>query len=181
MHFIKIILLALLMPLAVLAQKNKKSEAIAYVEERLLLKALVGYEKNTKALDSLKLVYDQENASAKKELEKKVSDLLVNYAFSTYESIESIQAKLKPADADKLALYTKESELLTKANDNYKLVLKTIYEQKVQPLLDKLNSILANYAKAHDIKMIYTFEKIAPSLAYLNKGIDITPEILKLL
>ncbi len=95
--------------------------------------------------------------------------------------VSILKKLIQPADADKLALYTKESELLTKVNDNYQLVLKTIYEQKVQPLLDKLNSILSNYAKAHDIKMIYTFEKIAPSLAYLDKGLDITPEILQLL
>ena len=164
-----------------MAQKNKKTEAIAYVEEKVLLKALVGYEKNTKSLDSLKQVYSQETANAKKELEKKVAALLAPYGFSSYESVAAIQAKLKPADAEKLALYTKEGELLAKVNANYQLVLQTIYEQKVQPLLDKLNNILANYAKANDIKMIYTFEKIAPSLAYLDKGLDITPEILQLL
>jgi Skp family chaperone for outer membrane proteins len=154
---------------------------MAYVEETVLLKALKGYEQNTKTLDSLKQVYAQETANAKKELEQKVATLMTPYNFSNAESMETIKAKLKPADADRLALYTKENELLTKVNANYQLVLKTIYEQKVQPLLDKLNTLIANYAKAQDIKMIYTLEKIAPSLAYLDKGMDITPEILKLL
>lgn len=175
------IILFLFVPFWILAQNSKKTLPMAYVEETVLLKALKGYEQNTKSLDSLQQVYLQETNNAKKELEQKVAALLAPYALGSSETMETIKAKLKPADADRLALYTKEKDLLTKVNANYQLVLKTIYEQKIQPLLDQLNTLIANYAKAQDIKMIYTLEKIAPSLAYIDRGMDITPEILKLL
>jgi Skp family chaperone for outer membrane proteins len=69
--------------------------------------------------------------------------------------------------------------LLTKASSNYNLVLTTIYEQKVQPILTKIKTVIENYAKANGIKIVFTLEKIAPGLAYIDKGINITEEIVK--
>lgn len=69
--------------------------------------------------------------------------------------------------------------MVEKASKNYDLMIKTIYEQKVQPLLDNVNRTIEEYAKANNIIIVYTLENISPALAYIDKGIDITDEINK--
>lgn len=181
---IKFVLVALLLPILLMAQKKSKetatvSNTIAYVEETVLLKALTGYEQNTAAIDSLKTVYTKEIQEAQTQLNTKLETLLKPYNFTKEMTVEDMKAKLKENDKATFELYIKENELITKSTKNYDLMLKTIYEQKVQPSLNKLNTTIETYAKEKGIKVVYTLENISPALAYIDKGMDITGEIVK--
>jgi Skp family chaperone for outer membrane proteins len=58
-------------------------------------------------------------------------------------------------------------------------MIETMYEHKVQPILNRINQIIEDYAKAKNIKVVFTLENISPALAYIDKGVNITDEIIK--
>lgn len=179
MKNIKLITLLFLLPLAMMAQKNQPQVAIAYVEETVILKAAVGFEKNTKEIDSLKQVYGKEIQESQSQLNTKLETLLKPYNFAKEMTLEEVKAKLKETDKEKLELFVKENDLLAKTGENYNLSLQNKYDQKVQPILTKINTAIETYAKANGIKVVYTLEKISPALAYIDKGVNITEEIIK--
>ena len=177
-HFI---ILLVILPLITFAQKTKNtsSSTVTYIELNKILKSLKNFEQNTKEVDSLKQLYTKEIQESTKKLNDKINVLLKPYQLNENETIESIKSKLKETDVSKFELYLQENELVEKASKNYDLMIKTIYEQKVQPLLDNVNRTIEEYAKANNIIIVYTLENISPALAYIDKGIDISDEINK--
>lgn len=179
----QILVVLLIVPFVLIAQKTNvvKATPIAYIEQSKILKSLKGFEQNSQEVDSLKQVYTQEIQESTKKLEEKISLLLAPYQLKEKETVEAVKAKLKDNDLAKFELYIQESELIDKTTKNYDLSLKTLYDQKIQPLIDKLNKTIEEYAKANKIAVIYTLENIGPALAYIDKEINITNEIIVLL
>lgn len=157
------------------AQKN------AYIEQTELLKSLKGYEENVKLVDSTKKVYSQEIQDAQKKLNDKFQALIKNYNVTDKDTDETLKAKLSEVDKSKFELYQEESKLIEKSTKNYDLMLQTLFNQKVQPLLDKLNKSIETYAKNNKIDMVFILENIQPALAYVDKSKNITSEIKKML
>jgi Skp family chaperone for outer membrane proteins len=168
-------------PLIGYCQKSKKNDlGIAYIEQNIVLKSAQGYEKNIKEIDSLKKVYSTELKSSIEKLNLNLDNLLKPYSFKSDETLDVIKSKLKPTDLEKLELYLKEKELIDKSQKNYDLVLKTQYEQKIMPIINKINKVIEEYVKANNIKIIYNLENISQSLVYIDKNINITEDIIKL-
>ena len=179
MKHLKLFLVVFSLPVLILAQKSKTQDAIVFIERTSILKATAGFEKNSKEVDSLQQMYSKEIQGNLTKLNANIEQLLSPYNFGKEKDLAVIKSKLKPADLDKLELYIKENEFIDKAAKNYELVVKTMYGQKVQPLLTKINTTIAEYAQANQIKMVFTLEDISPALAYVDKGINITEEIIK--
>jgi Skp family chaperone for outer membrane proteins len=157
------------------AQKN------AYIEQTELLKSLKGYEENVKLVDSTKKVYSQEIQDAQKKLNDKFQALIKNYNVTDKDTDETLKAKLSDLDKSKFELYQDESKMIEKSTKNYDLMLQTLFKDKVQPLLDKLNNSIDTYAKKNKIDMVFILENIQPALAYIDKSKNITSEIKKML
>lgn len=182
LKLLSIVFIAIL-PLTATAQKTKNvnQPTIAYIEQNKILKSLEGFEKNTKEVDSLKQLYTKEIQESTNQLTEKINTLLKPYQVSDKETIETIKAKLKENDLVKFELYVKENDLIEKSKKNYDLMIKTMFEQKVQTLLNKVNATIEAYAKSNKIVVVYILENLSPALAYIDKGIDITDEINALL
>lgn len=157
------------------AQKN------AYIEQTELLKSLKGYEENVKLVDSTKKVYSQEIQDVQKKLNEKFQALIKNYNVTDKDTNETLKAKLSEIDKSKFELYQEESKLIEKSTKNYDLMLQTLFNEKVQPLLDKLNKSIENYAKTNKIEMVFILENFGSALAYIDKSKNITEEIKKML
>jgi Skp family chaperone for outer membrane proteins len=180
-NIIKFFFLFFILPTVLMAQKKSNSnfEPIAYIEKTAILKAVAGFEKNTKEIDSLKQTFSKEIGESVKKLNTKIEQLLSPYNFKKEDNLEIIKSQLKPNDLDKLELYLKENELIDRSSKNYDLMIETMYEHKVQPILNRINQIIEDYAKAKNIKVVFTLENISPALAYIDKGVNITDEIIK--
>lgn len=157
------------------------AQKVAYVQENKILKTISGYETEVKEIDSLTNVYKNEISLKSKENNEKIKKTLSAYKFGEKESLESIKAKLKPADLKKLEQFQKEIEDLDKKGKEYEEKLTGMYKSKVQPKLDKVNKVLEDYSKKNKIDMIYKLENIGSALAYVNNQLDITEEIIKAL
>lgn len=160
---------------------NLSAQKTAYIEQTTLLKSLNGYEKNVKYVDSTKQAYTLEIQNSEKKLNEKVQVLLKNYKLSENETNESIKTKLSELDKSKFELYQEESKLIEKSTKNYDLMLQTLFKEKVQPLMDKLNKSIETYAKANKIDTVFIIENFGPALAYIDKSKNITEEIKKTL
>ncbi len=177
------LIILVILPFALMAQKSKSkiNSQIAYVEQNIILSNLKGYGVYTKEIDSLKQVFAKEIQESTAQLNEKMNTLLKNYQLNQNESIEQIKSKLKENDLSKFELYLKENELIEKSKINYELMLKATYDQKVQPLLNRVNQTIENYATSHGFLIVLTLENMSPAIAYINKGINITNEINALL
>ncbi len=159
---------------SILAQGN------AYLRRDTLLKELPGYTQAIKEFDDLKKMYNDEIKADRERLNQKVVDLLKPYQTKEGETPESIIGRLSPADASRFSVMEKEAGLIDEKTKSYNDIVDKHYKEKVQPLLDKLNAEVEKYAVKNKLDMVFILEEIAPALAYINKGKDITPALIGL-
>lgn len=160
---------------------NLSAQKTAYIEQTELLKSLNGYEENVKLVDSTKQVYNKEIQDAQKKLNEKIQNLLKNYKVTENDTDETLKAKLSDIDKSKFELYQEENKLIEKSVKNFDLILKGLYNEKIQVLLNKLNKTIETYAKANKIDMVFILENLGSALAYIDKSKNITEEIKKTL
>jgi|GEM_PF-3645567 len=150
----------------------------AYIRRDTLLAVLPGYTSKVKSFDSLKTAFSEELKGEQLKLEQKVSALFSPYNPKSNEPTDAIIARFSQADASRYALLQKESTLLEDRNKSYNDILQMNYSQNVQPLLTKLNKTIEDYSTKNKLDMVFILEDIAPALAYVNKGKDITNAII---
>lgn len=151
----------------------------AYVRQDTLFSVLPGYRAQLKSLDSLKAVFAEELQSDQQKLEQKANALLAPYSPQANESAEKLLGRLNTADASRYALIQKEAVLLEERKKSYNEILDAHFKQNIRPRINKLNGIIEAYAAKNKYDMVFILEEIAPSLAYVNKGKDITPAIIR--
>ena len=69
--------------------------------------------------------------------------------------------------------------MLEERKKSYNEILDAHFKQNIRPRINKLNGIIEAYAAKNKYDMVFILEEIAPSLAYVNKGKDITPAIIR--
>lgn len=168
------LLVLLLLPMMTLAQKGNK---IAYIQETEILKSIEDYKVQIKELDSLKQSFTNDLSKKTETLKEKLQTLLDNYELQEGETLESVQEKLKEEDKEKYSLYMEENNLLKDYSSNYEKILQTKYKQNIQPILDRVNSVIKEYAKSKNINIIHKLEEL--NVAYIDEDLNITDAILK--
>lgn len=161
--------------------QNLSAQGNAYVRQDTLLSVLPGYKAKLLSMDSLKTAFGEELKEEQQKLEQKVSALFVPYNPQANETADALVKRLSPADASRYAIIQKEATLLEEKKKSYNEILDGYYTQNVQPLLGKLNAAIEGYAAKNKYDMVFILEQIAPALAYVNKGKDITPDIIRLI
>jgi Skp family chaperone for outer membrane proteins len=155
------------------------AQKIAYVQETKILYSLKEYQKQVKEIDSLSKQYKNQIAIKTTESNNKFDKLLAGYKFEQNETIESIKSKMKPADVKKLEALQSELAEIDSQGKKHENELSLIYKTKIQPKLDNVNKVIEDYAKKNKIDVIYKLENIGSALAYVNKKLEITDEIIK--
>ena len=179
MSFPKFIL-PVLIGFTILFAEHTFAQGNAYIRRDTLLTVLPGYTSKVKSFDSLKTAFSEELKIDQQKLEQKVNTLFAPYSPKNTETTDELIARLSPADASRYALLQKESVLLEDRSKSYNEILQMNYSQNVQPLLTKLNKTIEQYAVKNKLDMVFILEDIAPALAYINKGRDITGPIILL-
>lgn len=177
----KKLILPALVCIAILLSQDIFSQGNAYLRRDTLLSVLPGYTAKVNAFDSLKTAFTEELKMEQQKLEQKVSSLFAPYNPKPTETTEALIARLSPADASRYALLQKESALLDDRSKSYNEILQMNYKQNVQPLLEKLNKVIEDYSVKNKLDMVFILEDIAPALAYVNKGKDITSALIAII
>lgn len=157
------------------------AQGIAYLKIDTILSVLPGYSKNVIENDSLKKFYTEEIKLDNEKLNNKVNTLFSKYNASESESVEAIVKRFSQSDKTAFELMQKESEMIEQKTASYNQMLNMHYDEKIQPLLDKLNSTVGTYSEKNKFDLVYVLEDVGRQLAYINPKKDITLEIIKLL
>jgi Skp family chaperone for outer membrane proteins len=172
--------LPVLVCFTLLLAENIFAQGNAYIRRDTLLTVLPGYTLKVSSFDSLKTAFSEELKIEQQKLEQKVNALFTSYSPKSNETTDVLIARLSQADASRYALLQKESVLLEERSKSYNEILQMNYSQNVQPLLTKLNKTIEQYAVKNKLDMVFILEDIAPALAYVNKGKDITGAVILL-
>tara|TARA_Y100000385_G_scaffold253398_1_gene277520 strand:+ start:1567 stop:1938 length:372 start_codon:yes stop_codon:yes gene_type:complete len=112
------------------------------------------------------------------DLQKKVSELLKPYQPAKNETIAGIKSRMNGMDTIKFNMLLDEEKTLKKKEESYNYMLNFTYNNEIQPIIDKVNDAISNYAKKNKLDGIYILENISPSLAYINEKRIITQAII---
>ena len=172
----KNILLILLFCTTVVAAQN-----VAFVSQDSILASMPKFKENMTRLDELKKGYQEEIKIAKEKITEKLQKLLSNYNVVETETIEDVKKRMNSNDISNLDLLIEEDKFIDKKAKNYDLLLESDYNSNVKPILDKINTTIATYAKKNKIELVYILEQIKPALAYVDSKKYITTQIIKAL
>lgn len=173
----KIILVVVAMVLGVISVQAQNQ---AHVYKDSLLLAASGYIQHKASIDSLQTAFSQELQNNKAALEERYVALTKSYAPKEQETIEQLKTRMSSIDAEKLHLLQEEDKLLDTRIKSYNAQLEQQYNRDIKPILETIDLQIANYAKKHKIDYVFIMEEMAKSLAYINKGKDITNTIIEL-
>jgi Skp family chaperone for outer membrane proteins len=155
------------------------AQNMAYVHQDSILASLPTYEKNVKRLDSVTKAYQAEIKASKEKLDGKLAGILKSYNVKENEDLKTIKARMTPADTSSLSILIDEDKIITKRAKSYEQNIGEKYKKEVQPLLDKINKAIQDYAIKNKLDMVYIWEQIRPALAYLDPKKNVTKAIIK--
>jgi Skp family chaperone for outer membrane proteins len=154
------------------------SQNSAYVHQDSILGSLPNYNKKMVSLDSIGKGYQNEIKSAKVQWNSKLADLLKPYNIKENEDIKMVKTRMSAIDTSKLEILIDEDKLLSKRAQNYDLMINTLYKNDIKPMLDKVNTVIEEYARLNKLDVIYIIEQIKPMVAYIDKRKNITKKII---
>jgi Skp family chaperone for outer membrane proteins len=154
-----------------------KAQNTAFIYRDSILAVTPGYIPSIKKVDSLKRAYATEIDAANKEWETKVNALLATYSPKKDETIEIIKSRMTAADTTQFGLLVKESMFISEKAKTYNQLYQQAFAKDVQSILTKVDGIISKYAQANKLDYIFMMEEIERTLAYMNKGKNITQSI----
>lgn len=166
--------------LLLLASVKAQAQNQAYVYKDSVLTKAIGYVAQKASLDSIQKVYTQEVTAARSKAQENYAALAKPYNVQEGETIEQLKARMSAIDAEKLSLLQEEDKLLETRIKSYNSQLEKQYNRDIKPIMETIDLQIANYAKKHKIDYVFIMEEMAKSLAYVNKGKDITAVIVEM-
>ncbi len=157
------------------------AQNIAYVSQDSILASIPNYKKNLTRLDSITKSYQTEINESKKKLDSKLAGLLKTYNVKENEDLKTIKSRMTPADTSSLGILIDEDKIITKRAKSYEQNVSEKFNKEVQPILDRINKSIQDYAIKNKLDMVYIWEQIRPTLAYLDPKKNITKTIIKTL
>jgi len=149
-----------------------------YIHRDSILKSIPNYIPKLQTLSSDQKKYASEVKQGMEDLQKKVSELLKPYQPAKNETIAGIKSRMNGMDTIKFNMLLDEEKTLKKKEESYNYMLNFTYNNEIQPIIDKVNDAISNYAKKNKLDGIYILENISPSLAYINEKRIITQAII---
>jgi Skp family chaperone for outer membrane proteins len=154
------------------------AQNISYVHLDSIFSALPNYKSNVVKIDSISKEYQKEIKTAKEQWESKFNSLLKPYDVKQNEDFALLKARMTSVDTSRLSILIDEDKLITKRAQNYDLMLKTMYDNDVQPLITKVSKTIEDYAKLNKIDVVYVIEQLNPAVAYIDRRKNITKKII---
>lgn len=152
----------------------------AYLYQDSVYYQSVGYTEKIETLNNDKDKYEQELKGLQKNLKEKILNLTSTYNSVSGETMEQVKMRMSAKDAEMLSLLEEENKLLDKRIASYNKVLEDQYNNDIMPYVQLVNSTIESYALKNKIDFVWIMENMNNSLAYANKGKNITSVIIKM-
>ncbi|MBP1638686.1 MAG: outer membrane protein (OmpH-like) [Bacteroidetes bacterium] len=168
-----LLVLLALCPVMVFGQK------MAYVYSDSVLLSVPGYKQKTSKIDSLRQVYTKEINAGIAGMQGQYDKLIEPYALKKNETLPEVKKRMSVSDTLRLGLLEKEAVQWQGKRMSYERMLQNQYNQDIQPLLDKVNKVIAEYAKTASLSAVYSFEQLRSALVYIDPKQNITDIIIR--
>jgi Skp family chaperone for outer membrane proteins len=152
---------------------------LAYVYADSILQSVPDYGKNMVKVDSIRQAMKNELESSQASLQQKYDKLIKPYVAKETESLAALKKRMTPVDTLSLNLIVGEDKQLQTKKQTYDRILQTTFNKDIQPVLDKVNNLISNYARENKITMVLVVEQMRPALAYIDPKQNITKVIIR--
>ena len=168
-----ILLICTLSPMFMFGQK------VAYVYTDSILLSVPEYSKNMQKLDSVRQSFVKDIETSQKTLQEKYDKLVKPYSPKETESVLLLKKRMSPIDTLGLNLILDDNKQLQAKQQTYDRMLQANHEKDIQPILNRVKSIIAEYAQANGLSAVYSMEQIQQALVYVDMKQNITRSVIE--
>jgi len=151
----------------------------AYVYGDSILLSIPEYVQNMNKLDSIKNSQQKELEKNNLELQQRYNNLIKPYQPKDNETLSSLKSRMTPSDTLNLSLLLDENKMYQKKVWNYDNATKLYYTLKIQPIMERINKVISDYATSNKLFSVYIMEQIRSTIAYIDPKKDITKAIIQ--
>ena len=155
------------------------SQKTAYIYTDSVLLSVPYYKVKMVKLDSLRQNYTKEINAGIADVQSRYETLAAPYAPKKNESIQEIKKRMSTSDTLRVSLLEKEAIQWQEKRVSYDKLIQTQYNQEIQPMLNKVNAVITEYAKANSLSAVYSFEQLRNLVVYIDPKQNITGVIVK--
>ena len=155
------------------------SQKTAYIYTDSVLLSVPDYKVKMVKLDSLRQNYTKEINAGIADVQSRYETLAAPYAPKKNESIQEIKKRMSTSDTLRVSLLEKEAIQWQEKRVSYDKLIQTQYNQEIQPMLNKVNAVITEYAKANSLSAVYSFEQLRNLVVYIDPKQNITGVIVK--
>lgn len=155
------------------------SQKTAYIYTDSVLLSVPYYKVKMVKLDSLRQNYTKEINAGIADVQSRYETLAAPYAPKKNESIQELKKRMSTSDTLRVSLLEKEAIQWQEKRVTYDKLIQTQYNQEIQPMLNKVNAVITDYAKANSLSAVYSFEQLRNLVVYIDPKQNITGVIVK--
>jgi len=155
------------------------SQKTAYIYTDSVLLSVPDYKVKMVKLDSLRQNYTKEINAGIADVQSRYETLAAPYAPKKNESIQELKKRMSTSDTLRVSLLEKEAIQWQEKRVSYDKLIQTQYNQEIQPMLNKVNAVITEYAKANSLSAVYSFEQLRNLVVYIDPKQNITGVIVK--
>ena len=155
------------------------SQKTAYLYTDSVLLSLPDYKVKMIKLDSLRQNYTKEVNTGIANLQSRYETLTATYAPKKNETIQELKKRMSASDTLRVGLLEKEAIQWQDKRTTYDKLIQTQYNQEIQPLLNKVNGVITDYARANGLSAVYSFEQLRNLVIYIDPKQNITGVIVR--
>ena len=168
----------ILVSIFILAAFVAKAQSVGFVSRTTIYQSLPNFMKDLKMIDSLQIAYDNELKKESQALQEQARTMLISYNPKESETIKDIKKRMKPADTMALKRIFDKDASLDKKKAAYNTKLGNLQKEKISPILKHIDETIAVIAKAEQLDVVYFFEDVSQTIAYLNNERDYTTKVI---
>ncbi|GEM_PF-1297506 len=152
-----------------------------FVSRAAIYQSIPGFIKDLTIIDSMQSAYNTEIQEQSTKLQEKARSLMANYSPKTNETLEMIKKRMSPADTMALKKVFDDNAALDDKGKGYDVKIAKLQKEKVEPVLAKVDAAIKKLAMAENLDVVYFFEDVSTSLAYINEKRNYTERVIQLL
>ena len=155
------------------------SQKTAYLYTDSVLLSVPDYKVKMVKLDSVRQNYTKEINAGVAGIQSRYETLTATYAPGKNESIQELKKRMSVSDTLRMSLLEKEAVQWQEKRTTYDKLIQTQYNQEIQPMLNKVNGVITDYARANGLSAVYSFEQLRSALVYIDPKQNITGLIVR--
>ena len=155
------------------------SQKTAYLYTDSVLLSVPDYKLKVAKLDSVRQNYTKEINAGIAGVQSRYETLTATYAPKKNETIQELKKRMSASDTLRIVLLEKEAVQWQDKRTTYDKLIQAQYNQEIQPMLNKVNGAITDYARVNGLSAVYSFEQLRNLVIYIDPKQNITGVIVR--